>query len=279
MKNTTVNINNRKFRKFFGKTSHNYHLVTPSPWPLITSQATLFLAIAGISYMRFYPSSIDLFICAVLFLVLSASFWWKDVVRESTFEGNHVSRVQSGIKIAFALFIISEIMFFFAFFWGFFHSSIAPTAEIGAIWPPKGILVFDMKYVPFLNTLVLATSGCTITWAHHALTAGNKTECQTGLMYTIILAVIFTLGQAVEYIDADFTISDSVFGSVFFMTTGFHGFHVFVGTCFLVVNYIRLRKNNFTIEHHLGFELGAWYWHFVDTVWLLLFVLYYGWGC
>jgi cytochrome c oxidase subunit 3 len=273
------NLSKTKYRKFIGKTTHNYHLVTPSPWPLLTAQATLFAAISGIAFMRFYSNSFEMFQIAICILLITAGFWWKDVIRESTYEGNHISRVQAGIKLAFALFIISEIMFFFAFFWAFFHSSISATIEIGTLWPPKGIVVFDIKFVPFLNTLVLASSGCTITWAHHAITSGNKTEAINGLKYTIILAIIFTLGQAIEYIDAEFTISDSVFGSVFFITTGFHGFHVFIGTCFLIVNFIRLKKNNFTVEHHLGFELGAWYWHFVDTVWLLLFVLYYGWGC
>jgi cytochrome c oxidase subunit 3 len=273
------NLPKTKYRKFKGKTAHNYHLVTPSPWPLLTAQATLFAAISGIAFTRFYSNSLEMFQISVCILVITAGFWWKDVIRESTYEGNHISRVQAGIKLAFILFIISEIMFFFAFFWSFFHSSISATIEIGTLWPPKGIVVFDIKFVPFLNTLILASSGCTITWAHHAITSGNKEEAIKGLRYTIILAVIFTLGQAIEYIDAEFTISDSVFGSVFFMTTGFHGFHVFIGTCFLIVNFIRLKKNNFTVEHHLGFELGAWYWHFVDTVWLLLFVLYYGWGC
>ena len=169
-------------------------------------------------------------------------------------------------------------MFFFAFFWAFFHSSISAAIELGAVWPPKGIILFDMRLIPFLNTLLLVTSGCTITWAHHALVLGHKEHATVALELTIILAILFTLGQVIEYIEAGFSISDSVFGSIFFMTTGFHGFHVFVGTCILIVALIRLNKNHFTKEHHLGFELGAWYWHFVDVVWLWLFIFYYGWG-
>ena len=267
-----------KINKFFGKTTHNYHLVTPSPWPLITSQCAFFTVVSGLSYMRNYNSALDFFYLALFALIFASGLWWRDVIRESTYEGNHLARVQAGMKLAFALFIASEVMFFFAFFWAFFHSSISAAVEIGAIWPPKGIILFDMKLIPFLNTLLLVSSGCTITWAHHSLTLGDKKNSVLGLHYTVLLAVLFTIGQAIEYVDAGFTISDSVFGSTFFMTTGFHGFHVFIGTLFLSVTLFRLINNEFTVEHHLGFELAAWYWHFVDVVWLWLFIFYYGWS-
>jgi heme/copper-type cytochrome/quinol oxidase subunit 3 len=158
------------------------------------------------------------------------------------------------------LFIVSEIMFFFAFFWAFFAASLAPTIEIGTIWPPKGIETFNPTAVPLLNTLILLTSGATITYSHHAITAGNKVEAVWGLILTVVLAIIFTGLQAFEYISANFTITDGIYGSTFFMATGFHGFHVFIGTCFLSVCLVRLCLNHFSVQHHFGFEAAAFYW-------------------
>lgn len=169
-------------------------------------------------------------------------------------------------------------MFFFAFFWAFFAASIAPTIEIGNIWPPKGIDAFNPFEVPLVNTLILLCSGTTITYSHHAITAGNKSEAVFGLLLTIILAVVFTALQAFEYVTANFCISDGIFGSTFFLATGFHGFHVFIGTVFLAVCLVRMVLNHFTTEHHFGFEAAAFYWHFVDVVWLFLYVAVYFWG-
>jgi len=176
------------------------------------------------------------------------------------------------------LFIVSEIMFFLAFFWAFFHSSLAPTIEIGAVWPPKGIDVLNPWEIPFLNTVILLTSGATVTWAHHAILAGQKTQGMVSLAATIILAAIFTGFQVIEYIEAPFTITDGIYGSTFFMATGFHGFHVFIGTIFLFICLLRLNANQFSTHQHFGFEAAAWYWHFVDVVWLFLFVAIYWWG-
>jgi heme/copper-type cytochrome/quinol oxidase subunit 3 len=173
------------------------------------------------------------------------------------------------------LFIVSEVMFFFAFFWAFFAASIAPTIEIGNVWPPKGIEAFNPFEIPLVNTLILLCSGATITYSHHAITAGNKKEAVFGLVLTILLAIVFTGFQAFEYVSAAFSISDGIFGSTFFMATGFHGFHVFVGTVFLAVCLVRLLFNHFTVEHHFGFEAAAFYWHFVDIVWLFLYVAIY----
>lgn len=204
--------------------------------------------------------------------------WWRDIIREGTYEGTHTHIVQLGLRMGMLLFIVSEIMFFFAFFWAFFAAALAPTIEIGNIWPPKGINVFDAKAVPLLNTLILLCSGATITFSHHAITAGNKVEALWGLVLTILLAIIFTAFQAFEYVSANFTITDGIYGSTFFMATGFHGFHVFIGTCFLSVCLARMVFNHFTAQHHFGFEAAAFYWHFVDVVWLFLYVAIYYWG-
>ena len=204
--------------------------------------------------------------------------WFRDVVREGTFQGHHTKVVQKGLKMGMILFITSEVMFFFAFFWGFFHSSLAPTVELGSVWPPMGINVLNPWEVPLLNTAILLCSGVTVTWAHHALVAGSRSQALSGLFLTISLGVIFTMLQAFEYLEASFTIADSVYGSCFYMATGFHGFHVLVGTLFLAVCLFRLYNHHFTRQHHLGFEAAAWYWHFVDVVWLFLFVSIYWWG-
>jgi len=204
--------------------------------------------------------------------------WWRDVVREGTLEGHHTGIVQLGLRYGMILFIVSEVMFFFAFFWAFFAASLAPTIEIGNIWPPKGIDVFSALEVPLLNTLLLLLSGSTITYSHHAITAGKKQDAIWGLVLTITLAAVFTALQAFEYVSANFCIGDGIYGSTFYLATGFHGFHVFIGTCFLAVCLVRLHLNHFTSQHHFGFEAAAFYWHFVDVVWLFLYVSIYFWG-
>jgi heme/copper-type cytochrome/quinol oxidase subunit 3 len=186
--------------------------------------------------------------------------------------------VQLGMRYGMILFIVSEVMFFFAFFWGFFHSSIAPSPEIGSVWPPKGIEVLGAWEVPLLNTIILLTSGLSCTWAHHAIVVGSRKDAILALVITLVLAVAFTGFQVFEYVNATFGISDSVYGSSFFMATGFHGFHVFIGTCFLTICLGRLVRYHFSQQHHFGFEAAAWYWHFVDVVWLFLFVAVYWWG-
>jgi len=176
------------------------------------------------------------------------------------------------------LFIASEVMFFLAFFWAFFHSSLAPTVEIGAVWPPKGIQVLNPWEIPFLNTLILLSSGAAVTWAHHAILAGYRKQAIYSLCVTILLAILFTAFQGYEYLSAPFTISSGIYGSTFYMATGFHGAHVLIGTTFLTVCLIREIHFHFTKNHHFGFEAAAWYWHFVDIVWLFLFVSIYYWG-
>lgn len=257
---------------------HPYHLVDPSPWPLIGSISALLLTTGGVMYMHSYIGGGYLLSFGLLMVIYTMFVWWRDVIREATFEGHHTSVVQVGLRYGVALFITSEVMFFFAFFWAFFHASLAPTVELGAIWPPKGIDVLNPWEVPLLNTAILLLSGASVTWAHHAIVAGNRSQAIYGLQMTIMLAVLFTALQGMEYVESTFKISDGVYGSTFFMATGFHGLHVIIGTIFLTVCLIRLIKYHFTRQHHFGFEAAAWYWHFVDVVWLFLFVSIYWWG-
>lgn len=257
---------------------HPFHLVDPSPWPLVASTAAFRRTSGSVMMFHGYSggSSMTMFGFGRLFFVFYT--WWRDIVREGTFEGQHTSIVQRGLRYGMILFIVSEVMFFFAFFWAFFWAARSPTPEIGSVWPPKGIDVLNAWEVPFLNTLILLSSGASVTWAHHAIVVGDRDQAIRALLITVGLAIAFTALQAFEYVNATFTISDSVYGSTFFMATGFHGFHVFIGTCFLTVCLFRLIANHFTRTHHFGFEAAAWYWHFVDVVWLFLFVSIYWWG-
>jgi len=255
---------------------HPYHIVTPSPWPLTTSIGALALTIGAVLYMHGYTGGLLTLIAGLLYILGSVYYWWRDVIIEATLQGKHTRKVQKGLKLGFALFIVSEIMFFFAFFWAFFHSSLAPAIEIGSIWPPFGIKSFYPWGIPLLNTAILLTSGFTITYAHHAILLGWKREAYQGLLLTILLAVVFTAVQAYEYLNAPFSINDGIYGSTFYMATGFHGLHVMIGTTFIYVCLRRLHQ--FTTTHHVGFEASAWYWHFVDVVWLFLWVSIYWWG-
>lgn len=257
---------------------HLYHLVDPSPWPILTSISGMSLFIGAVMYMHSIVNGLFVLIAGIVVTTLCMGVWWRDVIREATFEGQHTSVVQKGLKYGMLLFILSEVMFFVAFFWGFFHSSLAPTVEIGSEWPPRSIEPFNPKEVPLINTVILLTSGCTITWAHHAILGGNRKAALLGFEATIALAVAFTLLQVFEYVESSFDISDGIYGSTFFMATGFHGFHVIIGTIFIIVCAVRLYYHHFTREHHVGFEAAAWYWHFVDVVWLFLYIMVYWWG-
>lgn len=257
---------------------HSFHLVDPSPWPIVAAFSALMLTFGGVMYMHGYKGGGFLSFsgfCMILFVMF---VWWRDIIREGTFEGQHTKSVQTGLKLGVLLFIVSEIMFFVAFFWAFFHSSLNPGLAIGGVWPPAYLETLDPWKIPLLNTLILLTSGASVTWAHHSIVYGSKFQASLSLVITILLAIIFTGLQGYEYITAPFDISDGVYGSCFYMATGFHGFHVFIGTCFLAVCLFRLYLNHFTREHHLGFEAAAWYWHFVDVVWLFLFISIYWWG-
>lgn len=258
--------------------SHPYHLVDPSPWPISMSFALLVTTISAVMYMHGFPYGGYLLNLGTLLTVTGMSLWFRDVVIESTYLGHHTEQVKRGLTIGIALFIISELMAFLSIFWAYFHSSLAPTVEIGGIWPPFGISTLDPLAIPLLNTILLLSSGAFITFAHHALIKGNRRSAISGTLLTIIFAILFTGLQYYEYKEAGFTIADSIFGTVFFCSTGLHGFHVIVGTLFIGVQFYRLLQHHITKSHHVGMEGAIAYWHFVDVVWLFLYAFVYLWA-
>jgi cytochrome c oxidase subunit 3 len=259
-------------------TTHQFHLVDPSPWPLLAALGGSLLTSGLVSYMHKFVGGWSLFLNGFILILFVMYVWWRDVVREATYEEQHTFVVQRGLRLGMILFIVSEVMFFFAFFWAFFHSSLAPVFNIGGVWPPKSIIAMNSYTIPLTNTLILLSSGATVTWAHHAIILNAKRHTIISLIYTISLATLFTYFQGLEYVTAPFNISDGIYGSCFYMATGFHGFHVFVGTIALTVSFIRIVLNHSTNTQHFGFESAIWYWHFVDVVWLFLFINIYWWG-
>ena len=258
--------------------AHPFHLVSPSPWPICTCGALLALTTSGVLNMHGFENPQYTLFLAFFALVLSMSLWFRDVISEGTYLGNHTLAVQKGLNMGVALFIISEALFFLAIFWTFFHSALSPTVELGAQWPPAGIEAINPFELPLLNTALLLSSGVTVTYAHHSVIQGNRSGALNGLLWTVVLALLFTMFQGVEYVDSPFTLSDGTYGSCFYFSTGFHGFHVIIGTAFLTVGLWRVLAYHSTENHHLGLESGILYWHFVDIVWLLLFVSVYYWG-
>ena len=258
-----------------GEAKHQYHLVEPSPWPLVGSMAAFVLTLGGVLYMHENTYGMPTMGVGLMLVLATMFFWWRDIIREAEYQGHHTPIVQIGMRYGMLLFISSEVMFFVAFFWAFFDRALFPA---GGIWPPEGIVTFDPFDLPLINTLVLLLSGCTVTWAHHAIVEGNRRDFMIGLGLTVGLGMLFTALQALEYSHAPFAFSDGIYPSVFFMATGFHGFHVIIGTLFLAVCMWRGALGHFTPKQHFGFEAAAWYWHFVDVVWLFLFVAVYIWG-
>jgi len=258
------------------KRNHSFHLVDQSPWPLTGAIGALTLTTGIVKW--FHEFNFNILILGKIILIITCIQWWRDIRREGAFQGLHTSIVEKGLRWGIILFITSEVLFFFSFFWAFFWSSLAPTLEIGSYWPPSGISPFNPFQVPLLNTIILLSSGVTVTWAHHGIIERNYRQASLSLLLTVILGGYFTALQGLEYWEARFTISDSVYGRTFFVATGFHGLHVIIGTSFLAICYARHINNHFSLEHHFGFEAAAWYWHFVDVVWLFLFITIYWWG-
>nr|AQM57882.1 cytochrome c oxidase subunit III [Dendrolimus kikuchii] len=256
--------------------NHPFHLVDYSPWPLTGAIGVMTLVTGMVKW--FHNFNLNLMILGYMIIILTMIQWWRDICREGTFQGKHTILVTKGLRWGMILFIVSEVFFFISFFWAFFHSSLSPNIEIGAIWPPLNITPFNPFQVPLLNTIILISSGVTITWSHHAMMENNYTQTNQSLFITVCLGIYFTILQAYEYIEAPFTIADSIYGSTFFMATGFHGLHVMIGTIFLIICLIRSLNNHFSKNHHFGFEAAAWYWHFVDVVWLFLYISIYWWG-
>jgi cytochrome c oxidase subunit III len=295
---------------------HDYHLVDPSPWPLFASIAALVSAIGAIAWMRTHVDGTGIFgitgpwmfAVGMAGLIAVSYFWWRDIVREAH-KGDHTPVVQMHLRYGMILFIASEVMFFVAWFWAYFDSALFPSGvqellnnagqlvglttrnEVyGGVWPPVPVeataaavpgnfkSTFDPWGLPLVNTLILLLSGCTVTWAHHALLKNDRRSLIIGLTLTVLLGALFTALQVIEYSHAGFSYAGHSYGSTFFMATGFHGFHVLVGTIFLLVCLLRAMKGHFTPKQHFGFEAAAWYWHFVDVVWLFLFACIYVWG-
>ena len=283
---------------------HDFHILPPSPWPFFGSMGAFVLAIGAIAWMHttydengVITNGLNMFGGAVtmsswpifavgLALVLYVMYaWWRDVVKESR-AGDHTPIVQLHLRYGMILFIASEVMFFVAWFWAYFDASLfageainaARLEATGGVWPPEGIKTFDPWDLPLLNTVILLLSGSTVTWAHHAMIENDRQGLKWGLALTVALGILFSICQFIEYGHAYFDFSGNIYGAVFFMATGFHGFHVIVGTIFLAVCLIRVMRGHFTPEKHFGFEAAAWYWHFVDVVWLFLFVSIYIWG-
>ena len=285
--------------------NHDYHLVNPSPWPVIGAIGAFLMAVGGIMLMRWYNRGGEeigefpvagsnlanpwVFLLGTAIVLYTMFMWWRDIVKEGD-AGDHTSVVQLHLRYGMLMFIASEVMFFVAWFWAFFDAALysdeaiqaARVVATGAAWPPTNIVAFDPWHLPLVNTLILLTSGTTVTWAHHALLHNDRKGLVWGLVCTVVLGLLFTFVQGYEYAHAAFNfIGDNggnIYGSTFFMATGFHGFHVIVGTIFLIVCLFRAMAGHFSPERHFGFEAAAWYWHFVDVVWLFLFACVYVWG-
>ena len=263
--------------------NHPYHILPPSLWPLMGAFSALALFGGAVMWMHANAYGEVVTLLGLAGVLATMLFWWSDVIKEAH-DGDHTPIVQLHLRYGMILFIASEVMFFVAWFWAFFASALFPPAAeaTGGMWPPKGLETINPFGFPLLNTLILLCSGTTVTWAHHALIHNDRRGLKLGLLATIILGLIFSGIQAFEYAEAPFAFSQAhggnIFGSTFFMATGFHGFHVIVGTIFLIICYIRAERGDFTPEQHFGFEAAAWYWHFVDVVWLFLFVSIYVWG-
>ncbi len=289
-----------------GDVKHDYHLVNPSPWPFAASVGAFVLAVGAVVLMRgltteegdflFSKGQWPLMVLGSIIITFTCIGWWGDVIKESR-QGDHTPVVDIGLRYGMILFIASEVMFFVAWFWMFFEMTIyhghraewmvplwdEGTAAAWASWPPPHVETFDPFHLPLINTLILLLSGTTVTWAHHALQQGDRKGARNGLILTVLLGVLFSWVQfAVEYPEAGFafgnmgdTTTATVYGASFFMATGFHGFHVVIGTIFLAVCLLRLLAGHFTPQKHFGLEAAAWYWHFVDVVWLFLFTFVY----
>jgi cytochrome c oxidase subunit 3 len=260
--------------------NHDYHILPPSVWPFLASVSAFSMLLGAVLWMHDQGPWLGLIgFVGVLYVMFA---WWSDMIAESQV-GDHTPVVRIGLRYGFILFIMSEVMFFFAWFWTFFKHAMYPMGAesplVDGVWPPVGIETFDPWHLPLINTLILLCSGAAATWAHHALVhENNRKDLMTGLLLSVVLGLIFTGFQAYEYSHAAFGFTDGIYPSTFFMATGFHGFHVIIGTIFLGICYMRARRGHFTPEKHVGFETAAWYWHFVDVVWLFLFASIYVWG-
>ncbi|HMQ42110.1 MAG TPA: cytochrome c oxidase subunit 3 [Paracoccus sp. (in: a-proteobacteria)] len=260
--------------------NHDYHILPPSLWPLLGAISAFVMLTGAVAWMHNSgPWAFLIGFVGVLYVMFG---WWADVINEGE-TGDHTPVVRIGLQYGVILFIMSEVMFFVAWFWAFFKNALYPMGPDSplkdGVWPPEGIVTFDPWHLPLINTLILLLSGVAVTWAHYALVHENDRKTAiNGIAVAVVLGLCFTALQAYEYSHAAFGLSDTVYGGVFYMATGFHGFHVIIGTIFLFICLIRLMRGQMSQEQHIGFEAAAWYWHFVDVVWLFLFFAIYIWG-
>ncbi len=260
--------------------NHDYHILKPSPWPLLGAVSTFIMFFGAVLYFK--GSSPWMLLIGFSGVLYTMFVWWSDVIAEGR-AGDHTPVVQIGLRYGMIMFITSEVMFFVAWFWTFFKHALYPmgpqSPAIDGVWPPVGIETLDPWALPLINTLILICSGAAATWAHHAIAHDDDRKGLIwGLIIAILLGGLFTTFQIIEYMEAGFAFSGNIYGAVFFMATGFHGVHVVIGTIFLAVMLIRAMRGGMSKEHHVGFEAAAWYWHFVDVVWLFLFISIYVWG-
>lgn len=258
------------------KVNQPYFILNLSPWPILISLNTFNLIISNVIIINFKFNLLSLL--NLIIIIRISILWWRDIIRERTFQGNHNFYIINLIKFRIILFIISEIFLFISFFWNFLHNSLAPSIELGLNWPPKNINFFNPLLIPLLNTIILLTSSFTVTLTHLYLLNNSKKKTIIFIILTIILSIYFLILQILEYNQATFTFSDSIFGSSFYIATGFHGLHVIIGTIFLLINLLRILKLHFSYIHHIRFELAAWYWHFIDIIWLFLYITFYWWN-
>lgn len=255
---------------------HPFHIVYLRPWPLLIGAGTLNLfrrVIFWISNKNISPLLFNL-----VLTILIRYQWWRDISRERRLQGFHRNYVILILRWGIILFITSEVLFFLSFFWSFFHGSLAPNFEMGNTWPPLGIIAINPFQVPLLNTAILLRRGIAVTWRHHALIFIKNNQTKFRLIITVLLGFYFSALQAWEYWDSSFSLTDSSYGTVFFVATGFHGLHVLIGSLFLLFSYFRIKINILSKIHHVGFERAIWYWHFVDVVWLFLYCFVYWWA-
>ena len=253
-----------------------FHILSSRPWPFFTSLSFLSFAIGVVIIVRVYD--VFCFLLSIFFLLISSYIWGRDIHREGCYRGFHNILVLEGFKVGMIFFIFSECFFFFGIFWGYFHLAESPSVDLGIVWPPRGIVVFDPKGIPFLNTVLLVSSGVSATWCHHMMECGKLRSSLVSLFITVFLGFLFTGFQLVEYYVASFTFSCSSYSSVYYMGTGFHGLHVLIGTILLCICLVRFRKLYISPGHSVGFECSVWYWHFVDIVWFFLYLVFYWWG-
>nr|YP_009544440.1 cytochrome c oxidase subunit III [Tremex columba]AYV97235.1 cytochrome c oxidase subunit 3 [Tremex columba] len=254
--------------------THKFHLLSISPWPIILSFSSFLFMMNLLNIFYSFKKNMINLILSILLMMFISLLWWRDTMREHTL-GEHSMTSSKNLKYGFILFILSELFLFISLFWTFFHSSINPLLEIGTIWPPKNIKIISSLNIPLLNTMILLSSSISVTISHHFLLNNNNKKSMMFLLNTIILGFIFTYFQLFEYMNSNFSISDSIYGSIFFLATGFHGIHVLIGSLFLLSCLIRMFYFHFNYKTFICFELAIWYWHFVDTIWLFLFMIIY----